>query len=209
MGRSAAEGGRRGAAAHRFEHAHAAGYNRWADGNRLIVLYPQARASWSFLAFNPRGCWDWWGYTGEDYRYLRTFPAMVRLKFLSDAEIDTYLLGGAGAARMTVASTLPQGKVIVAVVKMPDRDAALRTADRLDEVQLAAGFQRRLGEPVARTVDAVPADAASSARPTVRAHYVHEDLVVRVELAGRTVPDIRAGFPPLLAAQLDVLPADG
>jgi poly(3-hydroxybutyrate) depolymerase len=44
-----------------------AGYNRWADSNRLIVLYPQTRASWSFLAFNPRGCWDWWGYTGERY----------------------------------------------------------------------------------------------------------------------------------------------
>ena len=44
-----------------------AGYNRWAETNRLLVLYPQAVASWSFLAFNPRGCWDWWGYTGELY----------------------------------------------------------------------------------------------------------------------------------------------
>ncbi len=44
-----------------------AGYNRWAETNRLLVLYPQAAASWSFLAFNPRGCWDWWGYTGEHY----------------------------------------------------------------------------------------------------------------------------------------------
>jgi len=44
-----------------------AGYNRWADANRLLVLYPQAAASWSFFAFNPRGCWDWWGYTGEQY----------------------------------------------------------------------------------------------------------------------------------------------
>jgi poly(3-hydroxybutyrate) depolymerase len=50
-----------------------AGYNRWADTNRLIVLYPQAIArngwsarSWTFV-FNPRGCWDWWGYTGADY----------------------------------------------------------------------------------------------------------------------------------------------
>ena len=52
-----------------------AGYNRWADTNRLIVLYPQtltrygwgaADGRWSYL-FNPRGCWDWWGYTGEQY----------------------------------------------------------------------------------------------------------------------------------------------
>lgn len=52
-----------------------AGYNRWASANRLIVLYPQtiARNGWGWSArgasfiFNPRGCWDWWGYTGADY----------------------------------------------------------------------------------------------------------------------------------------------
>ncbi len=44
-----------------------AGYNRWAETNRLIVLYPQAAASTSPLLFNPRGCWDWWGYTGANY----------------------------------------------------------------------------------------------------------------------------------------------
>jgi hypothetical protein len=47
------------------EFAEGAGYNRWAETNRLIVLYPQARAS--LWPFNPRGCWDWWGYTGPQY----------------------------------------------------------------------------------------------------------------------------------------------
>lgn len=40
-----------------------AGYNRWADANDLIVLYPQVDAS--FL--NPQGCWDWFGYTSQEY----------------------------------------------------------------------------------------------------------------------------------------------
>lgn len=44
-----------------------AGYNRWADTNRLIVLYPQAVARYAWWTFNPRGCWDWWGYTGSEY----------------------------------------------------------------------------------------------------------------------------------------------
>ncbi len=39
------------------------GYNRWADINRLIVLYPQVSKS----AKNPQGCWDWWGYTGKKF----------------------------------------------------------------------------------------------------------------------------------------------
>jgi poly(3-hydroxybutyrate) depolymerase len=42
-----------------------AGYNRWAESNRLIVLYPQVEATW--YPFNPRGCWDWWGYSGANY----------------------------------------------------------------------------------------------------------------------------------------------
>lgn len=42
------------------------GYNRWADANRIVVLYPQAAQS-LVAPFNPRGCWDWWGYTGDDY----------------------------------------------------------------------------------------------------------------------------------------------
>jgi poly(3-hydroxybutyrate) depolymerase len=40
-----------------------AGFAELADQNRLIVLFPQAKAS----TYNPEGCWDWWGYTGLDY----------------------------------------------------------------------------------------------------------------------------------------------
>jgi poly(3-hydroxybutyrate) depolymerase len=43
-----------------------AGYNEWAESNRLLVLYPQVASS-KLAPLNPRGCWDWWGYTGEHY----------------------------------------------------------------------------------------------------------------------------------------------
>lgn len=39
------------------------GFARWADTNRLVVLFPQVMAS----VVNPQGCWDWWGYTGRDF----------------------------------------------------------------------------------------------------------------------------------------------
>jgi len=59
-----------------------AGYNRWADTNALIVLYPQAIKRYSPFVFNPRGCWDWWGYTGAVYHtkdgpQIRAVKAMV------------------------------------------------------------------------------------------------------------------------------------
>jgi len=40
-----------------------AGYNSWAAANDVIVLYPQATRT----TLNPKGCFDWWGYTGADY----------------------------------------------------------------------------------------------------------------------------------------------
>ena len=44
-----------------------AGFNRWADTNRLIVLYPQAHAT----SLNPNSCWDWWGYDDPSYATRR------------------------------------------------------------------------------------------------------------------------------------------
>ena len=38
------------------------GYNQVADANKIIVLYPQAEPS-PVYPYNPKGCWDFWGYT--------------------------------------------------------------------------------------------------------------------------------------------------
>ncbi|GAB3730302.1 PHB depolymerase family esterase [Silanimonas algicola] len=46
-----------------------AGFNRWADVHRVVVVYPQAQSS--YMPLNPKACWDWWGYGGADYD-LRT-----------------------------------------------------------------------------------------------------------------------------------------
>lgn len=39
------------------------GFARWADANRLIILFPQTTTE----LMNSQGCWDWWGYTGRDF----------------------------------------------------------------------------------------------------------------------------------------------
>ncbi len=52
-----------------------AGYNEWAEANRIIILYPQTKKwdvpwfmfGWGSETRNPKGCWDWWGYSGNDY----------------------------------------------------------------------------------------------------------------------------------------------
>lgn len=39
------------------------GYLEWAAANDIVVVFPQAKAN----DLNPKGCWDFWGYTGVDY----------------------------------------------------------------------------------------------------------------------------------------------
>jgi poly(3-hydroxybutyrate) depolymerase len=59
-------------------YAHA-GFNRWADTNQLVVLYPQVNAS----LFNLQGCWDWFGYTGGAYA-SKAAPQLVAVKAMAD-----------------------------------------------------------------------------------------------------------------------------
>jgi poly(3-hydroxybutyrate) depolymerase len=53
------------------------GYNRWADTNRIVVLYPQTGGA----ATN--GCWDWWGYDSANYA-KKSGPQMAAVKAMVD-----------------------------------------------------------------------------------------------------------------------------
>jgi hypothetical protein len=39
------------------------GFADWAATNKIVVLFPQVSPS----SYNPKTCWDWWGYTGDDF----------------------------------------------------------------------------------------------------------------------------------------------
>jgi hypothetical protein len=56
------------------------GFARWADTNKLIVLFPQVATTVS----NPQGCWDWWGYTGHEY-LTREAPQIKAVRAMLDA----------------------------------------------------------------------------------------------------------------------------
>lgn len=73
------------------------GYNAWAEAARVVVLYPQVTPStgkgpYDPYQFNPKGCWDFWGYT-EKYAALkgtapdfakRSAPQMRAVKAMID-----------------------------------------------------------------------------------------------------------------------------
>ena len=70
------------------------GLNEWAESNRLVVLYPQTIAK---LNGNPQACWDWWGYTGQDY-VLKSGAQMRTVKAMVDRVGEPPRRGDAGGA---------------------------------------------------------------------------------------------------------------
>jgi hypothetical protein len=58
-----------------------AGYNAWADSNRIVLLYPQAAPIYPLT--NPNACWDWFNY--DDARYAqKTGHQMAAVKHMVD-----------------------------------------------------------------------------------------------------------------------------
>lgn len=55
------------------------GYNKWADSNNMIILYPQANTTFA----NPNGCWDWWGYDDVNFP-AKSGGQMVAVKTMID-----------------------------------------------------------------------------------------------------------------------------
>ncbi len=53
------------------------GYDRWADSNNIVMLYPQTGPG----ATN--SCWDWWGYDSADYS-KKSGPQMAAVKAMID-----------------------------------------------------------------------------------------------------------------------------
>ena len=54
------------------------GYLRYADANRIVLLYPQTNANTA-----PNSCWDWWGYAASDY-VSRQAPQLSAVKAMLD-----------------------------------------------------------------------------------------------------------------------------
>lgn len=72
-----------------------AGYNRWADANNIVVMYPQTGKG----ATN--SCWDWWGYDDANHA-KKSAPQMVAIMAMIEQ-----LSRGAPAAALSPATPAP------------------------------------------------------------------------------------------------------
>lgn len=56
------------------------GYLPWAEANDIVLAFPQVVPG----ALNPYACWDWWGYTGADYRWRNGKQMVVLTNWIND-----------------------------------------------------------------------------------------------------------------------------
>jgi len=59
------------------------GYLPWAEANDIILAFPQVEKS-LIAPLNPHGCWDWWGYTGNDYATRSGKQMAVLARWIND-----------------------------------------------------------------------------------------------------------------------------
>lgn len=86
-----------------------AGFNEWADASSTVILYPQALHSNGNLfsaGFNPKGCWDFWGYAekGEAALTLGSFQTREGAQ-LSSVMAMVSRISGKGGTKSNSSST--------------------------------------------------------------------------------------------------------
>lgn len=90
-----------------------AGFNEWADGNRIVVLYPQAEATVAvpITPFNPQGCWDWWGYNDYAFDMTGRYATRDGLQIAAVWRMVERLAGG-GEGRVQAGAPVLQARLI-------------------------------------------------------------------------------------------------
>jgi poly(3-hydroxybutyrate) depolymerase len=145
------------------------GYNRWADSNNVVMLYPQT----STQATN--SCWDWWGYDSASYA-KKAGPQMVAIKAMVDQVSAGITPPGtlpaptgvatsnASASSMTISWNAVTGAASYNVYRNANKTNALPvTATSFTDTGLAAATQYSWS---VKAVDSNSAEGAVSALVT-------------------------------------------
>jgi hypothetical protein len=138
---------------------------------------------------------------------IKTFADAEQKGFLTADEVKIYKTGEAGKARMT-ATTLANGvSAYILTTELTTPDKATTAADALAQQQIVYGMKKREVTPPSVLADEI--DKVGDVPATIRAHYVHNGTVVRIQVYGDDLAKVGTSFDDILKAQLDTLDATG
>jgi hypothetical protein len=135
------------------------------------------------------------------------FDDFVARKVLTDEEYDAVSAADPAKARMSV-SSLPSGVTVVVVsVKTGGSSAASNAVEKLTSLQSKYKLTKYTGT-TPTGVDAMQL-VKDDGNALIRAHYVHKQTLVRVQVNGADIAAVSQVFDEILAKQLVELPANG
>ncbi|HEX3588971.1 MAG TPA: hypothetical protein VHV74_05010 [Pseudonocardiaceae bacterium] len=144
----------------------------------------------------------------EDHGDIHSFSDAINdSQFLTPDEVKFYRTAGAGNARLATSATANSVHVLVFTTEASSPTAAATAVDGLSQQQLIYGFQSYSNPPAG--VQVAQVDRTSKVPATIRAHYVHDGTVVRIQVNGNDLTSVTTVFQQVIQAQLNLLPADG
>jgi poly(3-hydroxybutyrate) depolymerase len=64
------------------------GYIEYAEKNNLMILFPQTWITENSYPYNPKGCWDWFGWTGDQYATNKGAETKWLMNFIRSVSAD-------------------------------------------------------------------------------------------------------------------------
>ncbi|MBO0840824.1 MAG: hypothetical protein J2O49_08400 [Sciscionella sp.] len=133
-----------------------------------------------------------------------TFP---KTKAFLPAELKAYDDAGITKARVEQCQLGDGSKVIIVAAEVDNANKAEIAASQLQGVQLQNKNVAVPGTPAGVKEAKIDKNGAGMAQ--IRAHYVHEDVVERIEVQGKTPAAAAKDFKTVLDAELKASPANG
>ncbi|WP_326567529.1 hypothetical protein VSH64_37720 [Amycolatopsis rhabdoformis] len=144
----------------------------------------------------------------EKYDSIKNFTQIPALNYLTSDELSTYEAAQASDVKFVVHDLGGGARVIVMLTKVSSPSAAQSAASKLLATQIRNDATRVDGAPDGVFVTSV--DAKDSTPAQIRGHYVHDNVVVRIEVtAPGSLQTAKTNFDSILAAQLKALPSNG
>ncbi|TVT23178.1 hypothetical protein FNH06_10820 [Amycolatopsis acidiphila] len=145
--------------------------------------------------------------TVENFDRIKSFSQIPALNYLTSNELSAYQTAGAGDTKF-VARRLPDGsRVLMLLTTVSDPQAAQKAAGDLLAIQIRNGGTRVVDVPDGVLASSIDAKGGNPAQ--VRAHYAHQNVVVRIEVSNPNAQTAQTDFTSILNSQLKVLPANG
>ncbi|HWD05058.1 MAG TPA: hypothetical protein VG674_21690 [Amycolatopsis sp.] len=143
----------------------------------------------------------------EVHDEITQFSQVSGLNYLNSDELTAYQSAGASKVKLVVYHLDNGDQITVLMAQASSATAAQTAAEKLMQIQVTNGAQRDTTAPdgvYATTIDAKDGQPAQA-----RGHYSHGNVIVRIDVAGKTsLSQVKTDFTSALNQQLTTLPAN-